>query len=172
MEVSILLGSIRIERQSHRLAYYLRDQVTERGATVNMIDPKDYPLPLFGSAVSEEGMRNLEEIKGMLKSSKVIIIVTPEYLSNISAALKNVLEYCAFDLVGKVIGIAAASATKFGGLHASNNLLIMMHNLGAHVAPRKLLVPEIHFAFDKDNRPAQHEIREQVEKFLEGVLRT
>jgi len=34
MEVSILPGSIRQARQSHRLAYYLKDQITKKGVTV------------------------------------------------------------------------------------------------------------------------------------------
>lgn len=170
MEISILLGSIRKERQSHRLAYYLKNQLVAKGETVNLIDLKNYSLPLFGSAISEDEVKNIEEIRGLLKSPQAVIIVTPEYLSNISAALKNILEYCGITLVGKVIGIASASATQFGGMNASNILQIALLNINAYPVARRLLVPKIHLAFDQDNEPVQSEIKEQVEKFLNELL--
>lgn len=170
MEISILLGSIRKERQSHRLAYYLKDQMVAKGETVNLIDLKEYSLPLFGSDISEEEVKSIEEISGLLKSSQAVIIVTPEYLSNISATLKNVMEYCGINLVGKVTGIASASSTRFGGVNASNILHITLLNLGAYLPSRRLLVPEIHLAFNQNNEPVQNEIREQADKFLDELL--
>lgn len=170
MEVSILLGSIREERKSHRLAYYLKDQLVAKGVTVNLIDLKNYPLPIFGSAISDEERKSVEEISARLKSAQAVVIVTPEYHSNIPAALKNIFEYCGLNLIGKVTGIASASASKFGGLHASNNLQIALLNLGAYPASRRLLVPEIHFAFNQDNEPVQNEMKEQVERFLSELL--
>ncbi len=170
MKVTILLGSIREERKSHRLAYYLKNQMTEKEVTVNLIDLKNYPLPVFGSAISEEEGKAVEEISAVLKDSQAVIIVTPEYHSNISAALKNALEYCGMNLIGKVTGIASASATQFGGVHASNTLQITLLNLGAYPVSRRLLVPEIHLAFNQDNEPVRAEIKEQVEKFLNEML--
>ena len=170
MEVSILMGSIRPERQSHRLAYYLKDQMLEKKVTVNLIDLRNYSLPLFGSAISEEQVKNVEEISRLLKNSHAVIIVTPEYHSNIPAALENILEYCGRNLIGKVTGIASASATKFGGLQASNNLQITLFNMGACPASGRLLVPEIHIAFNRDYEPVQNEIKEQAEKFLTEIL--
>lgn len=170
MEISILLGSIRQERQSHRLAYYLKNQIMSRGENVNLIDFKNYSLPLYGSVISEEEVKKVEAIIGMLRSSQAIIIVTPEYHSNISAALKNVMEYCGIDFVGKVTGIASTSTSRFGGVHASNTLQITLLNIGRYLLPRRLLVPEIHHAFDQDNEPVRDEIREQIEKFLNELL--
>lgn len=170
MKVTILSGSIRQERKSHRLAYYLKNQMMKMGVAVNLIDLKNYSLPLFGSAISEEEGKRVEEISNTLKNSQAVIIVTPEYHSNISAALKNVLEYCGINLVGKVTGIASASATQFGGVNASNTLQITLLNLGAYPVSRRLLVPEIHLAFNQDNEPVRSEIKEQVEKFLDELL--
>lgn len=170
MKVSILLGSIRQERQSHRLAYYLRNQMTEKGVTVNLIDLKNYSLPLFGAPISSEELRSIDEISAFLRNTQAVLIVTPEYHSNIPAALENVLEYCGKELAGKITGIASASATKFGGLHASNNLQITLLNLGAYPLRRRLLVPEIHFAFNQHNEPLQNEIKEQAEKFISELL--
>ncbi|WP_217603624.1 NADPH-dependent FMN reductase [Chitinophaga sp. GbtcB8] len=170
MEVSILLGSIREERKSHRLAYYLKDQMIAKGVSVNLIDLKNYSLPVFGSVISNEEKKRVEEISTFLKSAQAVVIVTPEYLSNIPAALKNALEYCGLNLISKVTGIASASASKFGGLHASSNMQITLLNLGAYPAPRRLLVPEIHFAFNQDNEPVQNEMKEQVERFISELL--
>jgi len=170
MKIAILLGSVRKERQSDRLAFYLKNQLIEKGVTVNFIDLQKYPLPIFGSEVSEIHGRNVAEISNLLKSSQCVIIITPEYHSNISAALKNVIEYCGADLMGKVVGITSASATKFGGLHASNILQITLLNLGAYPSLKRLLVPEIHLAFNEIFQPLQIEIKEQAEKFLNELI--
>lgn len=170
MEVAIVLGSIRQERKSHRLAYYLRDQITGKGAAVNLIDLKNYPLPVFGFELTDQDKKSIEEISVFLKRSQAIVIVTPEHHSNISAALGNVLGYCGIGLIGKVTGIASASATRFGGIHASNNLQITLLNLGAYTVPGRLLVPEIHFAFDQNNEPVHDEIKQQAEKFINQLI--
>lgn len=170
MEVSILLGSIRQERQSHRLAYYLENQLTAKGVPVNFIDLKNYPLPVFGVMISGEEEKKIEEINCLLKRSQAVLIVTPEYHSNISAALKNIMEYCGMNLIGKVAGVASASATKLGGVHASNILQTALLNLGSHLVSKRLLVPEIHQAFDPDNVPLHDEIRQQAEKFISELL--
>jgi NAD(P)H-dependent FMN reductase len=170
MKLSILLGSVRKERQSHRLAYFIKDQMMKKGVIVNLIDLKNYSLPIYGSSISDEETKSVETISGLLKSSQAVIIVTPEYHSNIPAALKNIMEYCGINLIGKVTGIASASATRFGGVNASNILHITLLNLGAYLPSRRLLVPEIHLAFNQNNEPVQNEIREQAEKFLDELL--
>ena len=170
MKVAIIIRKYKARKKKHRLAYYLKNQMMEKEVTVNLIDLKNYPLPVFGSAISEEQTKSVEEIGSTLKSSQAVIIVTPEYHSNISAALNNALEYCGMSLIGKVTGIASASATQFGGVQASNTLQITLLNLGAYPVSRRLLVPEIHLAFNQDNEPVRTEIKEQVEKFLNEML--
>lgn len=170
MKTVLLLGSIRPERQSHRLAYYLKDRLTANGAGVSFIDLKDYTIPVFGSVVSKEVQQSVDEISDCLEAAQAVIIVTPEYMGSIPAALKNVLEYCGRTLTGKVTGVAAASATKFGGLLAASNLQLALLNLGAYPAPGRLLVPEIHLAFDKENRPLYYELVARADKFLDALL--
>lgn len=169
MKIAILLGSIRHDRQSHRLAFYLKNELTEKGLDVNFIDLQQFSLPVFGEQVSEEQGNTIEAITNLLKNSHKVVIVTPEYHSNISAALKNVIEYCGTALSGKVVAVASASASKFGGLHASDILQITLLNLGAQLSSKRLLVPEIHFAFNENFQPLQNEIKEQAEKFLNAL---
>lgn len=48
MKVTILLGTIRKERQSHRAAYYVEKAPGERGIEADLIDLAKTPLPVFG----------------------------------------------------------------------------------------------------------------------------
>ncbi|WP_118973645.1 NADPH-dependent FMN reductase [Taibaiella koreensis] len=169
MEAAILSGSIRPGRQSHRLACYLQAQMITKGWSVSLIDLKNHALPVFGSDLPDQARLHVEDITARLKAAHAVVFVTPEYLSNIPAALKNVLEYCGSTLTAKVAGIASASASKFGGLHASNSLQLTLLNLGAYLAPRRLLAPEIHLAFNEDGTPRQDELREQAGKFIETL---
>ena len=80
------------------------------------------------------------------------------------------MEYCGLNLIGKVTGIAAASATQFGGMQAANNMRISLLNLGAHLCSRQLLIPEIHAAFTQDNEPIKEETGKQAAQFINELF--
>ena len=168
MKITILAGSVRKERQSFGLASYLQVQLQKRGIQVGLIDLAKTPLPIFGQEGSDQS--NVKSIGDQLRQSNALILVTPEYHGSFSGVLKNALDYYWEEFQKKPIGVAAASAGKMAGINASTQLQHVVLSLGAYPVPRKLLVSEIHKAFNSNYLPLNNSLSEAVEKFLDEFL--
>ncbi|ELR72494.1 Putative flavoprotein [Fulvivirga imtechensis AK7] len=168
MKIAIILGSVRKERQSHRLAFFLENQLANRGMDINVIDMANTPLPVFGQKGVDDSA--VEEVGKILQESDALIIVTPEYHGSYSGALKNMLDYYWAEFKKKPIGVAAASGGKMAGINASTQLQHVILSLGAYALPLKLLVPEIQKAFNDSFEPLNETIARSANKFLDEFL--
>lgn len=168
MKITIILGSVRNERQSHRLAHFISDQLTDKGFDAAIIDMAKTPLPIFGQEGSDTS--NVEPVGNILQKSDAMILVTPEYHGSFSGALKNLLDYYWIEFQKKPIGVAAASAGRMGGINASTQLQHVILSLGAYALPLKLLVPEIQKAFNDSFTPSNESITKSAGKFLNEFL--
>lgn len=168
MHISIVLGSVRKERQSHRLAYFLENQLSKKNIDTAVIDLTKTPLPVFGQEGAD--ISHVEAIGKLLRKSDAMIIVTPEYHGSYSGALKNMLDYYWAEFKKKPIGVATASGGKMAGINASTQLQHVILSLGAYALPLKLLVPEIHNAFDDAFEPLDNSITQSAKKFVDEFL--
>ncbi|MEO7049601.1 MAG: NAD(P)H-dependent oxidoreductase, partial [Ferruginibacter sp.] len=91
MNVTILLGSIRIGRKSHQIAYYLKEKLQKIGINSHLIDLMESPLPLMEERVGYHPhlpeMVHLASQK--LKEADALIFISPEYHGSFSGVLKN-----------------------------------------------------------------------------------
>lgn len=172
MKVSLILGSVRSGRQSHKVAYYLKKQLQHRGIQTDLIDLAEEPLPIGGSEDAQHPMyqERIEEIGKRLQEADALLFVTPEYHGSFSGVLKNALDYYWVQFHRKPIGVVAVSAGKMGGINASTQLQHVILSLGAFPLPLKLLVPEIQHIFDEDFQPLRESIALSANRFLEEFL--
>ncbi len=174
MRIAILTGSVRPARKSHKVAYYLKEQLEERNTVTDLIDMRNNPLPIFGSETDTDRQSEFEttirNISDRLQNADAIIFVTPEYHGSFSGVLKNTLEYFWSEFSKKPIGVATASSGKMGGINASSQLQHVVLSLGAYPVPLKLLVPGIDNAFDESNKPRNEQLKKSVNKFLNEFL--
>lgn len=168
MNITILLGSVRSDRRSHHLAYYLETILLDRNLNVEVIDLAKTPLPIFGQ--EGEDRKNVSRIGALFAKSDALIFVTPEYHGSFSGALKNALEYFSADFIKKPISVAAASAGKMGGINASTQLQHVILSLGAYPLPKKLLIPEIQNAFDSSSIPLKEDISKLANSFIDDLI--
>lgn len=168
MNITILLGSVRSDRQSHQLAYYLEKILMERNIHVQLIDLAKTSLPIFGQEGGDR--KNVKVIGSLLAQSNALIFVTPEYHGSFSGALKNALEYFSVDFVKKPISVATASAGRMGGINASTQLQHVILSMGAYPMPKKLLIAEIQNAFDNSLVPLREEIPRMANSFIDDLI--
>lgn len=168
MKISILAGSVRKNRQSFALAHYLHQLLENAGIQSSLIDLLATPLPIYG--LEDTDQSNVKPIGEQLRQSDAILLVTPEYHGSFSGVLKNALDYYWEEFQQKPIGVAAASAGKMAGINASTQLQHVVLSLGAYPMPRKLLVSEIHHAFDDDFQPRKSAVSESAVKFLDDFV--
>ncbi len=172
MKVTIVLGSARKGRQSHKIAHYLQQQLATRAVETDLIDLAEDSLPLLedktGLSLGLE--ERIQKISTRLAAADALLFVTPEYHGSFSGVLKNALDYFWAEFQRKPIGVAAVSSGRMGGINASTQLQHVILSLGAYPLPLKLLVPEVHNAFEPSSNKLNDAITESARKFLNEFL--
>lgn len=171
MKVAIITGSVRNQRKSHRAAYYITNKLSEGGVETDLIDLAETSLPILGMQDEVSDFKaNVEHVGSRLDAADALIFVTPEYHGSISGVLKNALDHFWEEFKKKPIGVVAASAGKMAGINASTQLQHVILSLGAYPVPLKLLIPEIHNAFDGSFKPQNEQVVKSANKFLKEFL--
>jgi len=168
MKFAIIIGSIRVGRQSHRIAYYLEQKIIQNGIEVTMIDLAEHPLPMMeernGKIHSSTG--DISIIGAQLKEADAMILVSPEYHGSFTGVLKNALDFYWAEFNKKPIGVVTTGSGKMGGINASTQMQHVVLSLGAYPLPTKLLIPEIQHAFNEHFEPLRDDIVRNSERFL------
>ncbi len=172
MKVAIILGSIRIGRQTHKIAYYAEQKLKERGVETVMIDLADHPLPFMDERATRPEIET-EEIAAMgtqLREADAILLVTPEYHGSFTGVLKNALDYYWSEFARKPMGVIATGSGRMGGINASTQLQHVILSLGAYALPFKLLIPEVQHAFDEHMQPLREDVVKNTRRFLDEFM--
>lgn len=98
LRIGIVLGSTRTGRFADRPAAWLLDIAKKReGATFELVDLRDYPLPFFDEPKSpmREPSKNEVAVRWAAKVASLdgFVFVHGEYNHGIPASLKNALDY-------------------------------------------------------------------------------
>jgi NAD(P)H-dependent FMN reductase len=123
--ISIISGSIREGRASHRIALYFKNYLEENNlAEVKLHDLAQYNFPLFNEQLINQKKPDSEVIKfaKSIESADGVIIISPEYNGGYPAALKNVIDLLTTEWTKKPIGIVPVSSGSFGGMQVLQQL--------------------------------------------------
>jgi NAD(P)H-dependent FMN reductase len=160
LNISIISSSVRMGRNSHRVALYFKKYLEENKlARVEILDLKEYNFPLF-----EERLKNQKspdersiDFAEKIKSSDGIIIVTPEYNGGYPASLKNVIDLLYDEWYRKPVAISTVSDGNFGGSQVLTSLQFLLWKIRAWVVPARFPVPNVDEEFDESGIPAEKE---------------
>lgn len=127
IKIKIILGSIRENRFGERPAKWIMDELKNwEGAEAELLDLKDYPMPLFNLYTSP-GMLNMkypdetvQKWSDKVKDADAYIIVSPEYNHGYSSVLKNALDWLKPEWVKKPVGFVSYGSA--GGARAIEQL--------------------------------------------------
>lgn len=146
MKIGIIMGSIREGRANEGVANWVKE-IAENytfDAEFELVDLKDYPLPLFDEAASPAYTSDLkarEQQKPWADKMNELdgyIFVTPEYNHGISSALKNALDYVYSELNDKAAGIVSYGSA--GGVRSAEQLRTFLSEFQvAHVRTQPAL---------------------------------
>lgn len=125
LKIAVIIGSVRPTRQGDKPARWIADLAKQvADFEVELVDLKDYPLPLFDAPASDLWMPTPNEIAGKwqakLSEFDGYIVVTPEYNHSLPGALKNAIDWAYKPFIKKPI--AYVSYGSVGGVRAVEHL--------------------------------------------------
>src|SRR5947209_12879519 len=157
LDVLIVYGSVRRDRQGIRAARFILEACRARGHRATLVDPAEERLPLLDRMYKEykpgEAPEVLERLAGQIKAADAFIIVSGEYNHSIPPALSNVLDHFLEEYFWRPSAIVCYSAGAFGGVRAAMQLRAMLGELGMPSIPAIFPVPKVQDAFDDDGHP-------------------
>lgn len=155
--IAIISSSVRIGRQSHRVAQYFFNYITENQlATAEILDLKAFNFPISEERLSRltEPSESIKLFAEKIKNANAVIVVTPEYNHSIPASLKNAIDLLYDEWFRKPIGLATVSAGSFGGLNVLTQLQTIFLRVKAVPSPAIFPVPTVAKNFDENGAPA------------------
>lgn len=177
-------GSIRSQSLNAQLVRLAASMARSRGADVTLVDLADYPMPLYnGDVEAADGLpETARALKALFHEHGGFFIASPEYNSSLSPLLKNTLDWVSrretadepalSAYSGKVAALGAASRGRLGGLRGLVPLRMMLANIGVHVVPAQLAVPNAGEAFDADGNLRDDTQTRSLGTVLDQLIRT
>jgi NAD(P)H-dependent FMN reductase len=171
--VPVILGSIRRNRQSIKIARFALRSLKERGTVdAELLDLKELNLPMMEERLRfrDDAGLNLREFSAKISRAHAVLIVTPEYSGSYPGVLKNALDYIKPECVRKPFGIITVSAVETGGILCLNSLRQVVLHLGGVPIPASLLVAQVKESFDAEGIPADPAFYGQAKLFFDEFL--
>ncbi len=127
LNIKVILASIREGRFGDKPAMWIVDVAKKvDGISVELLDLKDYQLPVFAEAISPKyvegsyGSRSVDAWAKKIAEGDGFIIVTPEYNRGCPSSLKNNIDYLYKEWVNKPVCFVGYGST--GGARAIQQL--------------------------------------------------
>jgi NAD(P)H-dependent FMN reductase len=174
IKISILSASVRIGRNSHRVALYFKKYLEENKlASVEILDLRKYNFPLFEEKLQlqKSPTADVIDFAEKVKSADGIIIVTPEYNGGYPASLKNIIDLLYSEWHHKPIAISTVSDGSFGGTQVITSLQFILWKMKAWTVPVMFPVPNVSNTFDENGDPADKQaLEKRTSNFVNELL--
>ncbi|MEI8175038.1 MAG: NAD(P)H-dependent oxidoreductase [bacterium] len=127
LKIKVILSSVRDNRFGDKPAKWIAELAKKvEGFSVEVLDLKDYKLPIFAEAVSpsyvsgDYGKPDVDKWAKKIAEADGFIFVLPEYNHGYPASLKNNIDYLSKEWNKKPLSIVAYGST--GGARATQQL--------------------------------------------------
>lgn len=174
MHIAIISGSVRIGRQSHRVAQYFQNYITEHKlATAEILDLKEFDFPVLEERLSHtENPTEKEKLfSEKITKADAVIVVFPEYNGGYSASIKNAIDLLYAEWYHKPIGLASVSNGNFGGMNAMSLLQTVFLKIRAVPVSAMFPVPLVQDNFDKQGNAINKEATDKrAATFMKELL--
>jgi NAD(P)H-dependent FMN reductase len=173
LDLLIVYGSVRHDRQGIRAAKFILEECRGRGHQTTLIDPAVDRLPLLDRMYKEyepgQAPEVLQRLAGLIKAADAFIIVSGEYNHSIPPALSNLLDHFLEEYFWRPSAIVCYSGGAYGGVRAAMQLRAMLCELGTPSIPSLLPVPQVQDAFDEAGRPHDEAWHKRAGRFLDEL---
>lgn len=174
MHITIISGSTRLNRMSHRVALALQHYIGANSAhEVEVLDLAKYNFPIMEEVLHRhpDPPAGLEDFAHRIRSSQAHIFVSPEYNGGFTAALKNAVDYLKDqEFSRKVVGVASVTTGALGGIRAAMNMQELVLGMGAYPIPQMLTVGSVGQRFDENGMLTDPAYQRNLDQFIKSFL--
>jgi NAD(P)H-dependent FMN reductase len=181
-KVLAFAGSTRDGSYNKKLVQEAAEMARQQGASVTVIDLKDYPMPFYDADIEAKGLpKNVKAFRDLMINSDFIMIACPEYNSSIPGLLKNALDWASRKeksatpgdaFRGKKFAIMSASPGRGGGARALVHLRAIIDDAHGEVIEEQLSVPNAASAFNEKEKLISLELRQQLQNEVQALLQS
>ena len=163
-KLQIVVGSTRPTRNAERVLAWVAKRAEEQGGfEVEVLDLRDWPLPIFQEHRGTIGDFNdptysepiVKRWNQKLKEGGAYLFVTPEYNHSVPGVLKNAIDnvFVSWALRNKPGGFVGYSTGIAGGVRAIEHLALI--GIEAELVPLRntVLIPNVEAAFTETGDP-------------------
>ena len=138
--ITIVSSSLRADSNSRILAQEAQRILEQDGHSVTLLDLRDFPLPLCDGAGTSYGHPNVAKVTAQIAAAEAILIATPIYNYDATAAIKNLIELTGGAWENKVVGFLCAA----GGMSSYMSIMSFANSLMLDF--RTVIVPRFVYA--------------------------
>jgi NAD(P)H-dependent FMN reductase len=155
--ILVFYGSYRVHRMGIRLANFIVNGLTKRGADAELIDAKAVGLPMLDRMYKEyppgSAPPAMEVLAAKIKAADAFIFVTGEYNWGLQPGLKNLTDHFLEEWFWRPAAIASYSATRLSGVRSGTAWHGTLSEMGMVVISSTLAVGPIAQTLAADGEP-------------------
>ena len=165
-EYLVVAGSLRGSSRSRVLAAHLASFYESKGVTCHLLDLREANLPLCDGEEAY-GHRAVKTCSELLDAARVVIVATPIYNFDVSAAVKNLVELTGDAWEGKIVGFlcaAGGNSSYMAPMSFANSLMLDF---------RCLIIPRFVYATSEDFRDGRlhsQGVKDRIERLGDTSL--
>jgi azobenzene reductase len=140
----------------------------ERTYGFHTMDLSIMEMPLFNGEEEQASNPVVRSLRQSVLEADAVILLSPEYHSAMSGALKNTLDFLgSTQFLHKPVGLIAIAGGGKGGINCVNNMRTVMRGVYANAIPRQLVLDPNTFDYDHDG--LVKEAAEQIAGLIEEL---
>jgi FMN reductase len=173
IRITVIGGSDREHSKTNMAAKWAVRLLQEyENVEIDYFDPLNLKLPFPGE---DKYYKNVVKLHESLIAADGIILATPEYNGNISAALKLFLENFPWgDIRGKPYNVIGVAASRFGATKSIESVKTSCSHEGGVILPRNVSIGSSRHSFDSDGNLIDdfflERMQRMVDEFIEYVV--
>lgn len=171
--IAIISSSVRIGRNSHRVALFFKDYLESNNiASAEIIDLNEYKFPIFEERLSNMAnpLPSAVEYAERVNNADGIILVTPEYNGGYPPAIKNAIDLLYKEWYKKPIAISTCSDGVFGGTQVITSLQFSLWKIRAWTVPAMFPNPKVQELYDENGVPANDGVVKRAKTFINELI--
>jgi NAD(P)H-dependent FMN reductase len=179
MKLQVIVGSTRPARAADKVVRWVTGQALHEAFDTEVIDLRDWPLPMFGEHAGSIGDPNdpsysdpaVRQWNRKIAEADAYLVITPEYNHSVPGELKNAIDsvFFSFAFRNKPMAMVGYSGGIGGGIRAIEHLTQIAVEVEAAPLRSTVVLPFVDKAFTEDGEPADAATEISMQILLEDL---